>query len=126
MVVDTSALMAILQRETAAPALIEALAGSAENLIAAATVAEALIVADRRGIGAEMARLINETGFEIVPLTAAGARDAAAAYRQWGRGQHPASLNFGDCFAYALARERDCPLLFVGDDFTQTDITPAL
>ena len=53
------------------------------------------------------------------------ARQAGAAYRQWGKGFHPAGLNFGDCFAYALAKEQNCPLLFIGNDFSRTDIKPA-
>ena len=56
-------------------------------------------------------------------VTAVDARLVADAYECWGKGEHPASLNFGDCFAYALAKARDCPLLFVGNDFAQTDVT---
>ena len=67
-------------------------------------------------------------GFElqVVPFTAEGAIRAAEAYRRWGKGFHPARLNFGDCFAYELARSRDCPLLYVGDDFTRTDVRAAV
>ena len=62
----------------------------------------------------------------VVPLTEERALAAALGYVRWGKGFHPAALNFGDCFAYALAKEHDCPLLFVGDDFTKTDVKPAI
>lgn len=61
-----------------------------------------------------------------MPLTAASARRIAGAYGQWGKGVNPAALNFGDCFAYAVAAENDCPLLYVGNDFTRTDLQAAL
>ncbi|HZF96553.1 MAG TPA: type II toxin-antitoxin system VapC family toxin [Allosphingosinicella sp.] len=63
---------------------------------------------------------------EVVPLTEERARAAAEAYRTWGEGFHPAKLNFGDSFAYALAKEHDCPLLFIGNDFSKTDVKIAL
>lgn len=124
--VDTSALMAILLDEPEAEACIGVLEGEGILLISAATVAEALVVAARRGVGEEMARLIDGLGFEIVAVTAASASRVAAAYGDWGRGVHPAGLNFGDCFAYELARVRGCPLLFVGADFARTDVARAL
>jgi PIN domain len=70
--------------------------------------------------------LLAEAGIEIVPVTASQVRIARDAYRRFGRGNHPASLNFGDCFAYALAKERDLPLLFKGSDFARTDVRPAM
>jgi ribonuclease VapC len=73
-----------------------------------------------------MADVLARFDLNIVPVTAAAARRVGQAYEQWGRGMHPAALNFGDCFAYALAKERACPLLYVGDDFTKTDIDGAL
>jgi ribonuclease VapC len=124
--VDTSALMAIVLGEAGADACIGVLETEAEILISAGTVAEALIVASRRNVGEEMARLIDGLGFEIVSVTPAAARRIAAAYVRWGRGAHPASLNFGDCFSYALAREQSCPLLYVGGDFARTDLESAL
>lgn len=72
-----------------------------------------------------MERLIQGLGCEVIPVTEPDAVAVAAAYAKWGRGLHPAGLNYGDCFAYALARQRGCPLLFVGDDFAKTDITHA-
>lgn len=120
--VDTSALMAIVLDEAEANFCIGALETEADLLISAGTVAEALIVSARRNVGEEMARLIDGLGFEIVTLTPASARRVAHAYEMWGKGVHPAGLNFGDCFAYEVAKEHACRLLFVGDDFTKTDI----
>ena len=120
--VDTSALMAIILDEPAADALVAALEAEDELLISAGTVAEALIVAGRRNVAQEMDRLIAGLGFEIVAVTPAAARRIAQAYEAWGKGLHPAGLNFGDCFAYDLAKQRECPLLYVGEDFRKTDI----
>ena len=97
-----------------------------ELLISAVTVAEALVVADRRNIGPEVSALIDGLGFTIVALTPMGARQVAQAYGRWGKAVHTAGLNFGDCFAYALAKETNCPLLFVGADFSKTDLKSAL
>ncbi|ESY43435.1 twitching motility protein PilT [Mesorhizobium sp. LNJC384A00] len=95
-------------------------------LISAGTVAEALIVADRRNVGEEMAGLIDGLGFEVPAVTPASGRRIAEAYGRWGKGIHPAGLNFGDCFAYEVAKDRACRLLYVGDDFSKTDIESAL
>lgn len=97
-----------------------------ELVISAVTLGEALIVSGARGFGSEMARLIERLHFEVIPVLADDARLAADAYSMWGKGYHPAKLNFADSFAYALAKSRGCPLLFVGDDFTRTDIVSAL
>jgi ribonuclease VapC len=120
--VDTSALMAIVLGEAEADACIAALEIEDEILISAATIAEALIVAARRNVGDEMAKLIDGLGFNAVAVTPAAARRVALAYARWGKGLDAAGLNFGDCFAYELAREHDCPLLYVGGDFARTDI----
>ena len=124
--VDTSALMAVLLGEPTADAISDALADADALVISAGTVAEALIVAARRGVGEEMGRLLGELGFEVAPVSDAAARRVAAAYDKWGRGVHPAGLNFGDCFPYALAQERGVPLLYVGGDFERTDLAAAL
>jgi ribonuclease VapC len=73
-----------------------------------------------------MAALKDGLGFEVANVTPAAARRIAAAYETWGRGIHPAGLNFGDCFAYEVAKENGCPLLYVGDEFSLTDIESAL
>lgn len=124
--VDTSALMAIALGEPAADACIGALEREKEILISAGTVAEALIVSARRNVGPEVAALVDGLGFEVVNVTPAAARRIGAAYARWGKGLNPAGLNFGDCFAYELAKERGCRLLYVGDDFAKTDIESAL
>lgn len=123
--VDTSALMAVVLDEPEADACMLALEEAHELLISAGTVAEALIVAARRNVGAEMERLIDGLGFQVVSVTPASARRIALAYDRWGKGAHSAALNFGDCFAYEVAKENDCPLLFIGDDFAQTDLIRA-
>ena len=123
--VDTSALMAMLLGEPERAACIAAIAAEDALLISAGTLVEALIVATRRNIREELAQLIDQLGFEIVPVTAAAARRIGEAYARWGKGMDPAALNLGDCFAYALAKARDDVLLFKGDDFARTDIIAA-
>ncbi|RWD38367.1 MAG: type II toxin-antitoxin system VapC family toxin [Mesorhizobium sp.] len=124
-VVDTSALMAIVLDEPEADVCIAALEAEDVILISAGTVAEALIVAARRNVGEELSSLIDGLGFEIAAVTPASARRIAEGYAKWGKGSHPA-LNFGDCFAYEVAKEHACRLLYVGDDFSRTDIESAL
>ncbi|MDM7946159.1 MAG: type II toxin-antitoxin system VapC family toxin [Oceanibaculum nanhaiense] len=124
--VDTSALMAIVMNEPQADACMTAIEHGNRLLISAGTVAEALIVADRRNIRAEVDALISGLGFEVVPVTADSARRIADAYGHWGKGVHPAALNYGDCFAYAIAMEHGCPLLYVGNDFSFTDVPSVL
>lgn len=124
--VDTSALMAIVLNEPEADVLAAVLEAEERLLISAGTMAEALIVAERRNVGEEVAQLIDGLGFEIINVTPASAQRIANAYATWGKGVHPASLNFGDCFAYELAKEYDCPLLYVGEDFSQTDVGGAM
>jgi ribonuclease VapC len=124
--VDTSALMAIVLGEPEAEACIAVLGAETEVLISAATVAEALIVAARRSVCEEMARLIDGLGFNVVTITPASARRIAETYERWGKGVHPAGLNFGDCFSYDVAKSHSCRLLFVGDDFSKTDLQSAL
>src|SRR5262245_45387723 len=124
--VDTSALMAIVLGDAEADACMAILETEPAVLISACTVAEALIVAARRNVADEMAKLIDGLGFDVVTVTAASARRIAAAYERWGNGVHPAGLNLGDCFAYEVARAHDCRLLYVGDDFSKTDVKRAL
>jgi len=124
--VDTSALMAIMLNEPEADACVAILEAEEHLLISAGTVAEALIVGARRNVGEEIAQLIDGLGFEIVSLTPASARRVARAYEQWGKGIHPAALNFGDCYAYEVAKEHGCRLLYVGEDFKRTDLESAV
>ena len=124
--VDTSALMAVVLGEAKADACIKVLEVETEVLVSAGTVAEALIVAARRNVGEEMTSLIDGLGFEIVTVTPVSARRIAHAYERWGKGFNPTGLNFGDCFAYEVARQHGCRLLFVGEDFSKTDVESVL
>ena len=124
--VDTSTLMAIVLGEPDADACIAVLEAETDLMISAGTVAEALIVAARRNVADEMERLIDGLGFEIVSVTSASARRIAQACESWGKGVHPAALNFGDCFAYEVAKEHGCRLLYVGEDFRKTDVESVL
>lgn len=125
MVIDTSAVLAILTREPAADRLVAAVEADRTRLVSAATVVEAsLVLLGRYGEAGDppLDRLLRSIGAEVVPVgedQVALARDAAL---RFGRGRHPAALNFGDCFSYALSVARAEPLLFVGDDFAQTDV----
>jgi ribonuclease VapC len=126
LIVDTSALFAILLDEEKSAICRAALADCERALVSAGTVAESRIVAVGRNLVPDFETLTAGYGFEIVPVTAQTARAVGEAYARWGRGVHPAKLNFGDCFAYALAMERGLPLLYVGEDFAQTDVRSAL
>lgn len=130
MIVDTSALIAILRNEQDAMAYAKAIADAAIRRISAANYVEtaAVIDASRDPIASRrFDDLLREARFAIEPVTEAQAHIAREAYRDFGRGSgHPARLNFGDCFAYALAKAMNEPLLFKGDDLTQTDINSAL
>ncbi len=123
--VDTSALMAIVLSEPEADECIGVLEAESQVLISAGTLAETLIVAGTRNVAKQVAGLIEGLGLEIISVTPAAARRIGLAYRKWGKGMHPAALNFGDCFSYDVAKERACALLFVGNDFSKTDITSA-
>jgi ribonuclease VapC len=129
-IVDTSALIAILRDEPEAAACAKAIEAAFPSRMSTANFVEAAIVIDGARDPVASRRfddLIREAALVIEPVTEAQARIARDAYRDFGRGSgHPARLNFGDCFAYALARATGEPLLFKGDDFAHTDITPAL
>jgi ribonuclease VapC len=125
MIIDTSALLAILFDEPDGPALLRQIAEAPIRLMSSANAVEAWIVADRHANpakGPALDALLETLGIDIVPVTVQHARLARTAYHTYGKGRHPAGLNFGDCFAYALAKATDLPLLFKGDDFGQTDV----
>lgn len=124
-VVDTSALVEIALAGPRADDCSHALLAAETLLMSTGTLTEILIVSLGRAVEPQMNALLDRFGFTIVPVTEERAKAAAQAYRRYGKGWHAAGLNFGDCFAYALAREHDCPLLFVGDDFARTDVKPA-
>lgn len=126
MIIDTSALVAIINAEPDEAAFREALASSPVNRISAATYLEVAVVIDRRRdslLSRRLDELLAEALVVTEPVTASQAKIAREAYRDFGKGSgSPANLNFGDCFAYALSREFDEPLLFKGADFVHTDI----
>ena len=125
MVVDTSALIAIALDEPERRSFVDAIERDPTRLVSAASVLEAgIVVESRAGVqaGDDLDELITQLGLEIEPVTAAQVRIARRAWRTYGKGRHPAALNFGDCFAYALAKDTGEPLLFKGNDFPQTDV----
>jgi ribonuclease VapC len=124
MVVDTSALVAILLLEPDAQTYADAIAEANATVISATSYVELSIIALSRGTRgrAEVQATLADALIEIVPVTIDQAHIAADAYERYGRGRHPAALNFGDCFSYALAKDRNEPLLFKGEDFALTDV----
>ncbi len=125
--VDTSSLVAIVLGESDAERHLERLQRGPAKL-SSVSLAEASIVVDARQ-GADAVRdleLLVETTVDVIAIDLEHARAAVAAWRRFGKGRHPAALNFGDCFSYALANLAGIPLLYKGDDFTQTDVTAAL
>lgn len=128
MVIDTSAILAILLNEPERRSFNEKIEGDPVCLMSAASYFEAAIIIDNRvghDRGRDLKLLVVEAGIEIMPVTLEQAEIAREAYRRFGRGNHSAGLNFGDCFAYALAKTSDEPLLFKGSDFSRTDLLPA-
>ena len=124
--VDTSALMAILLDELEAATCAEAFATNDRIVISAETVTDALIVSGRRGLGTEMNAFLDGLDLEIASVSLVTEGQVADAYAQWGKGVHPARLNFGDCFAYEVAETQGCFLLDVGTDFARTDVARVL
>jgi ribonuclease VapC len=125
MIIDTSAIAAILFDEPEALALESKIAEDPIRLISAGTMIEAgIIIESRLGEpgGREFDLLLQRAAVEIVPVDQDQAEVARRGWRRFGKGRHPAGLNYGDCFAYALAITRDEPLLFKGNDFTKTDV----
>ena len=129
MVVDTSAILAILKQEDDAPMIADRLAGNQQILMSAATLMECgTVVVGRYGAAGtvELKGLLARLKVTIVALSAEHAQAGIEAYALYGRGSgHRAKLNMGDCFAYACAKANRARLLFKGDDFTKTDIIPA-
>jgi ribonuclease VapC len=128
MVLDTSAIVAILQDEPEADRLVSALIDAPVRRISSATLVETGIVIYARFGDAgerEVDLFIHRLRVDVLPVTADHANLARSAYRRFGKGQHPAGLNYGDCFSYALAMALQEPLLFKGGDFSQTDVLVA-
>lgn len=127
MVIDTSALLAILFNEPDAEHFERALEADPTRLMSAASVLETAIVVEARlgeAGSRELDLLLYKARITIVPFTADQGEVARQAWRTYGKGRHPAGLNYGDCFAYALAKTSGEVLLFKGNDFAQTDLTP--
>jgi len=125
MMIDSSALIAILDNEPEAAQIIEAIANDPVRLISAVSLVEtSIVILNRRGEAGvdELDALLQEAGVETVAVTPEHAALARQAYQRYGKGRHPAKLNFGDCFSYAAAVACDEPLLFKGDDFGETDV----
>ncbi len=128
MVIDSSALLAIFLEEPNASIYASAILNDRIRLISAATLAEASIVAIRRRQPDPIAALdilTTRLRLVVIPVDHEQALLARDGFRRFGKGRHPAGLNFGDCFSYALAKQRGEPLLFKGDDFSQTDVLVA-
>lgn len=129
MILDTSAIVAILRGEPEGPAYIRAIEGATTRRISAANYLETAIVVDGNRdpiLSRKFDELLQKASVVIDAVTPKQVEMARAAYRDFGRNSgHPAQLNFGDCFAYALAKDRGEPLLFKGDDFVHTDVQPA-
>jgi len=130
MIVDSSALIAIMTQESDGPALAKIMDGVEDLSISAAIYLETSIVIDKYRdsvLSASLDDLIHDLGIKVEAVTAEQARVARQAYRDFGRGSgHRANLNFGDCFSYALAKVKREPLLYKGDDFVHTDLRPAI
>jgi ribonuclease VapC len=128
MIIDTSALVAVLDQESEAERIVRTLVSAPERVLSAANLVEAGIVMQARR-GDDGARdldlLLAKLRVDIAAVTADQADIARKAFRRYGRGRHPANLNFGDCFAYALAKDKSARLLFKGNDFGQTDVMVA-
>jgi ribonuclease VapC len=127
-VIDTSALLAILFREPEADTLIQAIEQDRRRLLGSVHLLEAaLVIESRKGPagGRELDLLLHKAQITVVNFTGEVAESARAAWRRWGKGNHPDGLNFCDCCAYALSQELGEPLLFKGEDFRRTDVQSA-
>ena len=128
MIIDTSALVAVLDQESEAQRIVRTLASAPERILSAANLVEVGIVMQARR-GDDGARdldlLLAKLRVDIAAVTANQADIARKAFRRYGRERHAANLNFGDCFAYALARDKSAPLQFKGNDFAKTDVMVA-
>jgi ribonuclease VapC len=129
LVVDTSALLAVLLLEADAAKYAEALGSATALRMAAPTWLETAMLATARSGEAgyrELARFVDDLRIEVMPVDRALVEAAFSGWLHYGKGRHPAGLNFGDCFSYALAKQRNEHLLFKGEDFALTDIAPAI
>ncbi len=127
--VDTSAILAILRRENEADSFARAIAEAERCVFCALGLLDASMVLIGRGppeIADRLDTLVQDLAIEVVPVDAVLARESRAAFIRFGKGRHPAGLNFGDCVSYALAQTFGVPLLYKGDDFAKTDVVSAM
>jgi ribonuclease VapC len=128
MVIDSSALIAVVRREPEGEGFLRIMREAFPLRVAASTVVEtSVVILSRFGEAglSDLESVLIDTSVEIMPFTGVQAKLAIDAFRRYGKGRHPAGLNFGDCLSYALAKATGEPLLFKGDDFSQTDIKRA-
>ena len=124
--IDTSALIAVLLGEDSAAACWDALAADREPRMSAVTLVETRMVSRKRAVLEDLEELLERIPIAIIEANRETAARVAAVQVKWGKGNHPARLNIIDCFSYDVARQFECPLLYVGNDFSQTDIASAL
>ena len=127
-VIDSSALVAILRREAEADRFLQAIAAADGRLLSSVSLLDSMVLAGRTGDAtawADLDALLNRAGVQVVAQDAELAEAARQAFLRHGKGRRPAALNMGDCASYALAKTRGVPLLFKGADFPRTDLTPA-
>jgi ribonuclease VapC len=128
MVIDSSAILALLLDEPEAPAMARAIASDPRRLLSAFSALESSVVIEAKkgeNGGREFDLLVHKAGLDIVPMDSGQAELARSAWRKYGKGRHPAGLNIGDCCAYALSRYSGEPLLYKGEDFAKTDVRGA-
>ena len=129
MIVDSSAVLAVVFKEPGFEKILEQMETATALAAGAPTLAETgIVLGARLGVNAEglLERMLDELGIQEIPFGELHWREAVDAYRRFGKGRHPAALNFGDCMTYAVASLTGEPLLFVGDDFGHTDLEAAL
>ena len=125
-VLDTSAIISYLLGEPQKDQIAEQIYSAEEILISAGTLSELFIVAQSKGVFKLTRNFVYELQLQVVPVTRSTAKQIEEVYMKWGKGFNPACLNFGDCFAYALAKSKGLPLLFIGNDFNKTDIVSVI
>ena len=127
MILDASALVGLILREPRWERLLERIDQASRIGMGTPTLSEASIVLQHKGVSSHRVEgVVAAMGLDVIPFTWDHARIANVAYLRYGKGRHPASLNYGDCLSYAVAKMVDQPLLFLGNDFSQTDVTSAL
>ena len=125
-VLDTSAIISYLLGEPQKDQIAEKICSAEEIFISAGTLSELFIVAQSKGVFKLARNFVDELQLQVVPVTRTTAEQIEKIYMKWGKGFNPACLNFGDCFAYALAKSKGLPLLFIGNDFKKTDIVSVI